>query len=69
MSKKYPDWIVPLLTHVEVYRCDDCGAVWKHAWDMEDYNNDYAQCPVCNSVDFEEVGYENQWAYPASGES
>lgn len=39
---------------MDSYRCGDCGLVWEHEWDTDDYNNDYIICPVCNSVDFEE---------------
>ena len=42
------------------YKCSHCGATWEHEWDTDDYSNDYTLCPVCNSVDFEGVEYENQ---------
>lgn len=42
------------MTYTEKYQCDECGAIWIHEWDTEDYNNDFTQYPKCDGFNFEE---------------
>lgn len=44
------------MKYLERYKCNECGAVWVHEWDTEDYNNDFTQCPnFCEEFDFYEI--------------
>lgn len=46
------------MKYTEKYKCNLCGTLWLHEWDTEDYNNDYAQCPNCFEINFEEIEIE-----------
>lgn len=43
------------MKYTEKYRCDLCGTIWSHAWDTEDYNNDFTQCPNCREFEFDTI--------------
>ena len=48
--------------YIEFYKCNECGALWMHEWDVEDKNNDFTQCPnLCDNFDFDEITDEEYY--------